>query len=202
MDVDKVSGIHYVGPIDDDFSNTLMSCLLDLKETGAGRVVLYLSSTGGSLAAAYTAYNYLKTSPFQVDVVNTGSVESAAVYLYLAGENRYYFPESRFMIHPPLWTFESKTVNYPTLRDALLCLEQIRRDCNKIFLDRTSAAAAPLDIEKYTTAQSITLTGSGIVASGIGTALLPFDRIYSLAATHRRLFLRHVTGETISSFQK
>ena len=201
MNKAKSVGIHYVGPINDDFSYSLMSCLLEHQKAGIERLVLYLSSTGGSLAAAYAAYNYLKTAPFKISCVNTGSVESAAVFLYLAGEDRYYAPDSRFMIHPPSWTFESKTVNYPTIRDALLCLEQIRKDCNKIFRSRTENASEPLDIERFTTAQSITLTGRSIEASAIGTRLLALDQMFTLAETHFRLIMSHPSGKVKSGIQ-
>ena len=197
----KSVGIHYVGPINDGFSYSLMTCLLAYRTVNIENFVLYLSSTGGSLASSYAAYSYLKSAPFRVITVNTGTIESAAVYLYLAGDERYYLPESRFMIHPPTWTFESKAVSYPILRDALLYLEQIRNDCNKIFLSRTSGASELLDIERFTTSQSITLTGRAIEASAIGTRSISETDLFSLAPSHSRLLLRHAPGEVKPGIQ-
>ena len=95
----NIRRITHVGPIDDEFVNSIMRIILDYpKEVNV--IELLISSHGGSIASGVTAYNYLKTLPYIVHTRNIGYVESAAILPFLAGRIRSAEPMSKFTFHP------------------------------------------------------------------------------------------------------
>jgi len=68
--------------------------------SGVHKIRIVISSGGGDTSAAFAAYNYLHSLPdVEISTFNVGNVDSAAVVLYCAGQNRYSFPATRFLIH-------------------------------------------------------------------------------------------------------
>ncbi len=63
------------------------------------KFVILISSNGGDPAAGLTAYNFLRSLPLKVVTHSIGYVHSAAVILFLAGEERYSCEGSTFLIH-------------------------------------------------------------------------------------------------------
>ncbi len=63
------------------------------------RLVLRINSNGGSMETAIALYSYFRNLPIGLTTVGYGFVESAAVYVFLAGKERICMPETRFFIH-------------------------------------------------------------------------------------------------------
>jgi ATP-dependent Clp protease, protease subunit len=63
------------------------------------RLVILISSPGGSTFYALSAYNFLKGIPIEVETHNFGTVDSAGVLLFCAGSRRRAVPHARFFIH-------------------------------------------------------------------------------------------------------
>lgn len=63
--------------------------------------VLYFlfSSPGGSVNAGITFYNFLRSLPAEIVMHNTGSIDSVATVVFLAGERRYAAKHSSFLFH-------------------------------------------------------------------------------------------------------
>jgi len=56
--------------------------------TGATRLKVLISSTGGDVDSAIRMYSYLKSLPLEVETVAFGQVDSAANLVYLGGQRR------------------------------------------------------------------------------------------------------------------
>lgn len=97
---------------------------------GTRRVIILISSPGGSVSAGLTAYNYLKGVPAEIITHNIGSVNSIATVIYCASSRRYTVPQARFLIH-------SVSANFPansTLDEGELDerLKMVRQDVEAI----------------------------------------------------------------------
>jgi len=67
---------------------------------GTKKITIVISSPGGDTASAFAAYNVLKSVPAEITTFNAGSIDSAAMLIYLAGKYRYSFGDpARFLIH-------------------------------------------------------------------------------------------------------
>lgn len=89
-----------------------------------------LSSPGGHVAAGITLHNFLKSLPVKIIMHNTGSVDSIATMIFLAGRERYATPSSTFLFHGvQTHTSQPVSLSIYQLREILSGLEQ---DHNKI----------------------------------------------------------------------
>lgn len=160
-------GIHFMGDVNNNSVEVLRNQLLFAISNSANEIILYISSTGGSLHAGFTAYEYIKSSPIPITVINMGTVESIAVIMYLAAQQRLATPDSKFLLHSFTWTFSSQTVNYIQLTEALRSLDfDQKRYCN-IFMEQTSQAKNPMDILKCLTSDPAMLDTKSALSAGI-----------------------------------
>ncbi len=70
------------------------------KNTGATRLTLCLASRGGDFRQGVSLGNLLRGLPMTFATFNVGVASSAAVVLFLAGEERYAEPNAVFGLHP------------------------------------------------------------------------------------------------------
>jgi len=61
---------------------------------------LLISSLGGNFYEGFSLYNFLKRKPIKINTYNMGCVDSIAILLFCAGENRYSSSFCRFAFHP------------------------------------------------------------------------------------------------------
>ena len=66
---------------------------------GVERFVLLISSPGGQVNAGIAGYNLLRGIPAEVITHNYGVIDSMAVVLFSAGQERYCVPHARFLLH-------------------------------------------------------------------------------------------------------
>jgi ATP-dependent Clp protease, protease subunit len=99
--------IKFFAAVNENSINPLMNIVDQSVREGVQRLVLLISSTGGSVFHGLSAYNCLKGLPIEIETHNFGSVDSIGVVLFLAGSKRYSVPDARFLIHPVSWGFES-----------------------------------------------------------------------------------------------
>ena len=108
--------VSFCKPVNWDTSTRLIECCrqsLDDYEDGKklgpwDRLLLMISSTGGTLAAAFGAYNEIKSMPTEIHAINTGATDSSALMIFMTGKRRYACRASAFHFHQPTWTFEAK----------------------------------------------------------------------------------------------
>lgn len=71
-------------------------------------LVLQISSSGGSSDHGLLAYNYLKQLSLKITTIGMGNVDSAAVMLFCAGNQRLAMPSCRFVLHEALATINGQ----------------------------------------------------------------------------------------------
>lgn len=62
-------------------------------------IILYINSPGGSVSDGYSLIDAITTSETPVYTVNIGLCASMGFLIYIAGEKRYSFPHSEFLLH-------------------------------------------------------------------------------------------------------
>lgn len=101
--------IKYFAPVNSQTANALMNAIDHKLKEGMQRLVLLISSPGGSVFHGLSIYNYLKGIPVEIITHNFGSVDSIGAVIYCAGDKRFSVPNARFLVHPVFWGVDSKT---------------------------------------------------------------------------------------------
>ena len=93
--------ITFTGSIDEDNVRSFINELKKLngKNPNSSSMTVYISSTGGSVDIAVELFNFLKLLDCKVKTVNISRVNSAAVIIFAAGDERISLPSSSFYIH-------------------------------------------------------------------------------------------------------
>jgi ATP-dependent Clp protease, protease subunit len=95
----KTAVIRFYAQVDENTVAKLLATVDAKIKEGTKRIILLISSPGGSTFAGLTAYHYLKGVPAEIITHNFGSVDSIASVMYCAGSKRYSVPEGRFILH-------------------------------------------------------------------------------------------------------
>jgi ATP-dependent Clp protease protease subunit len=80
-------------------TEVLLGTVLQLVNSGHQEIHLMLSTPGGSVMHGITVYNVLRSLPVKLVTHNVGNVDSIGTVVFLAGEERYAFPHTTFMLH-------------------------------------------------------------------------------------------------------
>lgn len=131
---------------------------------------LNISSLGGSVSSAVTIYNYLKNAPFEITTHNLGEVTSAAVLLYLAGNERTAEQISKFVIHPIKFALNGD-LSYYQLRECTQTLDADIRNYASIVNRETNSLNNIYNIEKALKGYSIAMHPKQASQCGIITKM-------------------------------
>ena len=115
----------------------------------SSKIVIRLSSKGGLICSAFSAYLELRIKSNVLTIHNMGNVESSAMLLYLAAKTRTAMPGSTFLIHPLSWTYIPEKITLPALKKAIDDLNIDIDHYERIYKNRTEHADNPIDIRKY-----------------------------------------------------
>lgn len=91
-------------PVSDELYRRVSSMLFALEQIDAtAPVTVFINSPGGSADTGFALYDLLRFSSVPVRTIANGIVASAAVLIYLAGDegHRYGMPHCRFLLHQP-----------------------------------------------------------------------------------------------------
>src|SRR6202030_2822379 len=92
--------IRFQGEINPKSGHALTQVVDDCLGAGVSRIHLMISSGGGFVFHGANLYSQLKRAPIKISTYNISTVESIAVSLFCAGDERYCVPEANFMVHP------------------------------------------------------------------------------------------------------
>jgi ATP-dependent protease ClpP protease subunit len=121
----KTITIRFFGPVTDATVGKLLTTIESKLSQGYRRIVLLISSQGGSVFSGLTAYNYLRGIPAEIITHNFGAVDSIAAVIYCAGTKRYTVPQGRFVLHGVVAVFPTPmTVDEPGLQEKLKLVKQ------------------------------------------------------------------------------
>lgn len=142
-----------------------------LKETikglDADTINVYIDSYGGSVSDGWAIYNELRRHSAKVRTFGTGFVASAALYPFMAGDERYAMDPSAYFFHQILVDWAAG--NADDLRKAADDLEKLNEIGRAAFTDNTKLTAEDvLELEKNNT----WLSPQEALDLGIATAVL------------------------------
>lgn len=100
MSEDKTTYIKLLAPINEASTQRLFSVVEQKVKQGFKKIVLLLSTPGGSVLHGISIHNLLKGLPIEVVTHNFGSVDSIGVVIFCAGSKRYSVKDARFLLHP------------------------------------------------------------------------------------------------------
>lgn len=153
----------------DASTDRLINCILSIKNP-IDCLKLNISSLGGSVSAAITAYNFLKKAPFKVVTHNLGEVTSAAILLYLSGSERTAEKISKFVIHPVKSRTEGN-LSYYQIQELVQLLDADIKNYATIVNQETNYLNGLYNLEEYLSGKSLTLFPESAYACGIITKM-------------------------------
>ena len=159
------------------FQNVVLSALKE----GASELAIHISSDGGTNDQGFAAYHFLRSLPVPISMHCIGTVESIAVILFLAADNRQIVPHGKVKIHPMHWWFNAGAVDHDRLAEFVVSLDFDAKRYADIFEERTSAAAQAIDVREHLAGKAKVLDASSAVdagiASGVSDASVPTGAI-------------------------
>jgi len=122
----KTLTIRYTADINDKSVNRLLDAI-EKKINDYEKIVLLISSAGGSISPGITAYNYIKKLPVVVETQNIGSIDSIANVLFCSGKIRTSTPDGTFLFHNVVFKPEKERYDEPELKEQMEVLQDQRR---------------------------------------------------------------------------
>lgn len=158
--------IVFMAPVNEHTISHLIDLIYTADGEGSAHIFLHLSSIGGKLHSAFTAYNYLRSLNVPFHTHNTGNIEGAALMLYLASDHRSVSPNSRFVLTNLDWRFGHDYVRFGELHEAYQSLKHDIKCYSDIFNERTNRS---LDVEGCLTGAARVLDPEESLKAGIVT---------------------------------
>jgi ATP-dependent protease ClpP protease subunit len=124
----KTIYIKFFAGVNGNSANALMQLVDQHVSQGYQKIVLLISSPGGTVFHGLSIFNYLSGIPVEVETHNFGSVDSIGVTIFAAGKKRYSVPDARFLLHPISATLQA-TLEENKLEEII---KGIRIDLNNI----------------------------------------------------------------------
>lgn len=133
----KENVIFLVGQVEEHMANLIVAQMLFLEaENPEKDIFLYINSPGGSVTAGMAIYDTMKFIKPDVSTVCMGQAASMGSFLLTAGTKgkRYCLPNSRVMIHQPLYGFQGQASDFEIHAKELL---SIKERLNRIMAENT-----------------------------------------------------------------
>lgn len=134
----RIDIISFMAPINDASISRLIDLTYTAHSEGSSAVHLYISSAGGKLHPAFTAYHFFRKLRVPFYTHNIGTIETPAALLYLASDRRSASPNSKFFFYSFEWTFYRDHIRFPEIAEAYEALKYDTESYVDIFKDRTN----------------------------------------------------------------
>ena len=105
MSANETVYIKFFASVNRNSANALMDSIDQQIAKDKKKIILLISTTGGSVFHGISLYNYLKGIPIEIETHNFGSVDSIGNIIFLAGMKRFSVPDARFLMHPVVGMF-------------------------------------------------------------------------------------------------
>lgn len=162
----RVDIINFLAPVNDHTISHLIDVTYTAHSEGSAEIHLYLSSVGGRLNPAFTAYNFFSSLHMPFYTHNMGCVETAALLLYLASPHRSASSTSKFFFYSFEWTFYRDHIRFPEIIEAYESLKFDADSYAAIFNARTNGS---YDIKSCLTGPAQVLNAQQAIEAGIVT---------------------------------
>jgi len=117
---------YYIGfnaRIEKRSTDQLLSLCGEAMRSGYPEVNICMSSTGGLLDVAHYVYNVLEALPLRIVTHNLFTVQSAAILLFMCGDERYAVPGASFFFHNPSLETQAQRLTGTLLNEKLQTIE-------------------------------------------------------------------------------
>ena len=161
----------------------ILSVVQSINHKNIDHLYFLFSSNGGSVNSGIELFNFLKALSIKITMHNTGTVDSIATVVFLAGEQRYSTEHSSFLLHGVTVNLNSTSLKLNTLKELV---SQVERDEEKIISVYCKNSELTEEIAKklFTQGQSIDLLYAkkiGIISDIKGYVLRREDSILNLS---------------------
>jgi ATP-dependent Clp protease protease subunit len=95
----KPVSLVFVGPIQNPAAKNLRNTCCSTVSTGTKEIQILFSSNGGDVNEGFSLYNFLRALPVKLTMHSIGFIDSMAMVVFLAGEQRFCSPDSTFLFH-------------------------------------------------------------------------------------------------------
>jgi ATP-dependent Clp protease protease subunit len=99
----KPVSLVFVGPIQNPAAKNLRTACCNAATQGVKEIQILFSSSGGFVDEGFALYNFLRALPVKLSMHAIGYVDSMALPVFLAGEQRFCCPDSTFLFHDFGW---------------------------------------------------------------------------------------------------
>ncbi len=113
----------------------ISSKVIDQNYTGT--IVIYISNIGGDMDSAIRAYDYLKNLKNKVITIGFSQVDSSAIPVFLAGEERILNISTRLRFHEPTYNMGLKRASLDTFKERINFFEELDARTKQIYLDES-----------------------------------------------------------------
>lgn len=131
------------GEVDEKTTGPIIEAILQINDYDYNNSVrdrepirLHIQSNGGNVLDAYALMDIILCSTTPVYTYCDGYVESSALTIYLAGERRFAYKHSRFMIHNMASSLSDKTTR--NIEDNLIYIKELEEYDMDFLISRTN----------------------------------------------------------------
>ena len=139
---------------------------------GVPEVTICMSSTGGALDAAFYGYNLLEALPLKIITHNVGTVQSAALLIFVCGDERYAAPGTTFFFHDPAFEAKAQRLTGPALNKKLRAIEEEIARSATILAEKINRSEQR--IKGWQTAETL-MDGATAVKAGVIKRVRPLS---------------------------
>lgn len=165
MEQKKEAYINFQADINGPSVGKLINAVQTGLSEGVESFTILISSSGGQVSPGIAAYNFLRGIPAKVITHNYGVIDSMAVVLFVAGEERYCVPHARFLLHGIGFTVSQPTrFEEKQLDERMKGLAIDRQNIAKILSERCGRSSTDIETDML---QVKTLTSEEAVEYGL-----------------------------------
>jgi ATP-dependent protease ClpP protease subunit len=164
---------YYIGfnaRIEKRSTDQLLSMCGEAMRAGFPEVNICMSSTGGLLDIAHYCYNVLEALPVKIVTHNLFTVQSAAILIFMCGDERYAVPGASFFFHNPSLETQAQRLTGTLLNEKLKTIEDELTRSTAIYAAKTGRS---LELVRKWQAQDTTMHAPAAIRNRLIQAAKP-----------------------------
>ena len=139
----KTIYVNYCDSINEVKVKAIMGALAEIiNKERPDTIYCLFSSSGGLVEQGITLHNFLRALPVELIMHNTGSIDSIANVVFLAGAVRYAAVHSSFLFHGVNWNFSANSsLARSQMAEVLSSIDSSEAKIDGIITERTQLTA-------------------------------------------------------------
>lgn len=134
------------GPIDAGMAQVFIANLLHLEEEDPGEPIeLHINSPGGEVFSGMLIYDVMKSISSPITTVCSGLAASMASFLFVIGEERKIYENSKILLHSP-YTFREERLNMNVITEIHDNLKDTYDKMKEILLKNSHCTSEDIDM--------------------------------------------------------